>query len=76
MQALYQLDSGGAPLNPADFGLTEAQVDTYLAARSRKLALSERMLRTVQCGGYENTPVLIGLDDSAAEECMQKHENN
>ena len=74
VQALYQLDSGGAPLNPADFGLTEAQVDTYLAARSRKLALSERILRTVQCGGYENFRVLIGIDDSSAEECIQKNE--
>ena len=74
VQALYQLDSGGAPLDPADFGLTEAQVDTYLAARSRKLALSEGMLHTVQCGGYENFRVLIGIDDSSAEECIQKNE--
>ena len=71
---LYQLDSGGQPLGPADFDLTEEQVDAYLAARSRKLALSERMLHTVQCGGYEHFRVLIGIDDSSEEESIQKNE--
>ena len=74
VRALYQLDSGGEPLNPADFGLTEEQVASYLAARSRKLALSERMLHTVQCGGYEHFRVLIGIDDSSEEESIQKNE--
>ena len=74
IRALYQLDSSGAPLDPADFGLMEEQVASYLAARSRKLVLSERMLHTVQCGGYEHFRVLIGIDDSSAEECIQKNE--
>ncbi len=74
VRALYQLDSGGEPLAPADFGLTEEQVASYLAARTRKLALSERMLHTVQCGGYEHFRVLIGIDDSSQEESIQKNE--
>ena len=74
VRALYQLDSGGELLNPADFGLTEERVASYLAARSRKLALSERMLHTVQCGGYEHFRVLIGIDDSSEEESIQKNE--
>ena len=74
VRTLYQQDSGGEPLNPADFGLTEEQVASYLAARSRKLALSERMLHTVQCGGYEHFRVLIGIDDSSEEESIQKNE--
>lgn len=74
VRALYQLDSGGELLEPADFGLTEDRVDAYLAARSRKLALSERMLHTVQCGGYEHFRVLIGIDDSSEEESIQKNE--
>ena len=74
IRGLYELGSDGQPLDPADFGLTEERVDAYLAARSRKLALSERMLHTVQCGGYEHFRVLIGIDDSSAEECIQKNE--
>lgn len=74
IQALYRLDSGGHALDPADFDLTEAQVSSYLAARERKLGLSERMLHTVQCGGYEHFRVLIGIDDSSEEESIQKNE--
>lgn len=74
VQALYRLDSTGQPLDPAAFDLTEEQVDSYLAARSRKLALSERMLHIVQCGGYEKFRVLIGIDDSSEEESIQKNE--
>ena len=70
----YRRDGGGAPLDPAAFGLTEARVDEYLAARSRKLRLSDRMLETVRGDGYENFRVLIGIDDSSAEECIQKNE--
>lgn len=74
IQADYRLGSGGKELVPADFGLTEAQVAEYLAARQRKLVLSERMLQTVQCGGYENFRVLIGIDDSSEENSIQKNE--
>ena len=74
IRTLYQLDSGGEPLEPADFGLTDEQVASYLAARSRKLTLSERMLHTIQCGGYEHFRVLIGIDDSSEEESIQKNE--
>ena len=70
----YRLGIGGTPLDPADFGLTEEQVDEYLAARSRKLKLSDQLLETVRSGGYENFRVLIGIDDSSAEECIQKNE--
>ena len=70
----YRRDGSGASLDPAAFGLTEKQVDEYLAARSRKLELSDQMLEAVGSGGYENFRVLIGIDDSSAEECIQKNE--
>ena len=69
----YRRDSSGAPLDPADFGLTEAQVDAYLAARSRKLELSDQVLETVRGGCYENVLVLIGIFDSSAVVCFQKN---
>ena len=70
----YRLDGSGAPFDPADFGLTEARVEQYLAARERKLRLTEQMLETVAGEGYEAFRVLIGIDDSSAETCIQKNE--
>ena len=70
----YRLGGDGTVLDPANFGLTEDQVTDYLAARQRKLLLSDRMLETVRGGAYENFRVLIGIDDSSAEECAQKNE--
>lgn len=74
IRADYRLGSGGQLLDLADFGLTEEQAAEYLAARSRKLALSEQVLQTVQGGGYENFRVLIGIDDSSEEDSIQKNE--
>lgn len=74
IQADYRLGSDGEELPPANFGLTGPQVTEYLAARSRKLALAERMLQTVQCGGYENFHVIVGIDDSSEEDSIQKNE--
>ena len=70
----YRLGSGEALLRAADFGLTEEQADTYLSARRRKLELADRMLELVSGGEYGNFRVLIGIDDSSAEECIQKNE--
>ena len=70
----YRLGSGEALLRAADFGLTEEQADTYLSARRRKLELSDQMMEVVSGGEYGNFRVLIGIDDSSAEECIQKNE--
>ena len=72
--ALYHLGCDGQTLHAAEFGLTEEQVSAYLTARSRKLSLSERVLHTVQRGGYEQFRVLIGIDDSSEAESIQKNE--
>ena len=70
----YRLGSGEALLRAADFGLTEEQADTYLSARRRKLELSDQMMEVVSGREYGNFRVLIGIDDSSAEECIQKNE--
>ena len=70
----YRLGSGEALLRAADFGLTEEQADTYLSARRRKLELSDQMMEVVSGGEYGNFRVLIGIDGSSAEECIQKNE--
>lgn len=72
--ALYHLGCDGQALHAAEFGLTEEQVSAYLTARSRKFSLSERVLHTVQRGGYEQFRVLIGIDDSSEAESIQKNE--
>lgn len=74
IQADYRLGGDGREIPLADFGLTETVVEEYLSARGRKLTLAERMMQTVQCGGYENFRVLIGIDDSSEEDSIQKNE--
>ena len=74
IQADYRLDTDGQELALADFGLEEWEVEEYLSARSRKLELTSRMQELVSQKGYEGFRVLIGIDDSSAEECIQKNE--
>lgn len=74
IQADYRLGGDGREIPLADFGLTETVVEECLSARGRKLTLAERMMQTVQCGGYENFRVLIGIDDSSEEDSIQKNE--
>ena len=63
-------------LAPQAFSLTEREVEEYLAARSRKLELSAKVLSRL-CDDEEGTErfrVLIGIDDSSVEESIQKNE--
>ena len=43
-------------------------------SRERKLRLSDETQRILSGGEYENFRLLIGIDDSSAEECIQKNE--
>lgn len=70
----YRLSKNGAELSLTDFDLKEAEVAEYLAARSRKLGLTGQMQTLVAREGYEKFRVLIGIDDSSSEECIQKNE--
>lgn len=72
VEAAARLGADGKELDAAAFGLTGAQVETYLASRSRKLELSRKLLELV--GTSDGFHVLIGIDDSSAEECIQKNE--
>lgn len=70
----YRLASDGTVLDLSEFDLEEWEVAEYLAARTRKLSLSDQMLETVSRPGYENFHVLIGIDDSSVEDSIQKNE--
>ena len=70
----YRLASDGTELDLSEFDLEEWEVAEYLAARTRKLSLSDQMLETVSRPGYENFHVLIGIDDSSVEDSIQKNE--
>ncbi len=74
IEACYRLDKRGETLALEEYGLREEDVAEYLAARSRKLELTAQMQRLVTGVGYENFRVLIGIDDSSSEECIQKNE--
>lgn len=49
-------------------------LDGYLAARERKLGLSDEVQRILAQPGYESFRLLIGIDDSSLEDCIQKNE--
>lgn len=74
IEADYRLSSDGTVLELSEFELEEWEVAEYLAARTRKLTLSDQMLEMVSRPGYENFHVLIGIDDSSVEDSIQKNE--
>ena len=79
---LYGKGGDGEALAAEDFGLTAETVADYCSARSRKLELTDRVFRTLGQLGNEGDPdlsdarfqVLIGIDDSSAEDSIQKNE--
>lgn len=72
----YRLAADGTTLTAETYSLTEALVAEYLAARERKLELSAQMLHVLHddVEGNQNFKVLIGIDDSSAEDSIQKNE--
>lgn len=49
-------------------------LEDYLRARERKLRLSGETQSILAQPGYENFRLLIGIDDSSLEDCIQKNE--
>ena len=52
------------------FGVLAANLD----ARERKLRLSDQAQRIIARPGHENFRLMIGIDDSSLEDCIQKNE--
>lgn len=74
IEANYGLGAHGQLLEHKDYGLTDAWMAEYLAARGRKLELSHTMMETVTGIQADNIRVLIGIDDSSEENSIQKNE--
>lgn len=71
----YALDADGTLLPiPSGTPLDTGIIQDYLNARERKLRLSDLLLSTLTKPGYEKFHVLIGIDDSSAEDSIQKNE--
>lgn len=68
----YRMSADGGEVDAEAFDLSPDTIDGYLAARSRKMLLSDEMLRLLE--GQDNFRVLIGIDDSSSEYCIQKNE--
>ena len=79
---LHGKDRAGEDFAAEDFGLSGETVAEYLSARCRKLELSDQVFWTLRQFGNEFYPglsgenfrVLIGIDDSSAEDSIQKNE--
>ena len=71
----YMLGADGSPLSiQSGTALNAGMIQDYLNARARKLRLSNLLLSTLAAPGYEKFHVLIGIDDSSAEDSIQKNE--
>ena len=77
---LHGKDRAGEDFVAEDFGLSGETAAEYLSARCRKLELSDQVFWTLRQFGNEpglsgeNFRVLIGIDDSSAEDSIQKNE--
>lgn len=69
----YRCGADGEPL-PEPEGFGPELLEGYLAARERKLRLSDQVQHILSRPGYENFRLLIGIDDSSLEDCIQKNE--
>jgi len=74
IEAHYGLGAHGQLLDHKAYGLTDAWMAEYLAARGRKLELSHTMMEIVTGIRADNIRVLIGIDDSSEENSIQKNE--
>ena len=71
----YPLGADGAPVPvEAEDPLPEGAVEDYLAARERKLRLSDDLFRSLEGTAEGQFRVLIGIDDSSEEDSIQKNE--
>lgn len=68
----YRTDVDGNEILPADYDVSEETLSLYLAARERKMQLGCELLDEV--GSSENVSILMGIDDSSEESCIQKNE--
>jgi len=74
IEKTYEKGADGQQLNPSDYGLEPEWMVEYLAARSRKLELTDAMMELVTGIRANNVHVLIGIDDSSEENSIQKNE--
>ncbi|MDO4816306.1 MAG: DUF4127 family protein [Bacillota bacterium] len=67
----YCTDAKGEYISPEDYGVSEETLSKYLQSRERKLQLSSYMLESLEGDVFR---VLMGIDDSSEESCIQKNE--
>lgn len=72
--ACYRLGADGRILPLEEYGLTERQVSDYLSARLRKLTLADTLLRGIADADAARIRVIVGIDDSSEESCIQSNE--
>lgn len=68
----YPLGADGQKLKTGK--LSDTIIWNYLAARKRKLQLSNEVQQILCKGSYQNFHLLIGIDDSSTEDSIQKNE--
>lgn len=67
----YCTGADGEYISPEAYGVSEDTLSEYLKSRERKLQLSSYMLDAIDGDVFS---VLMGIDDSSEENCIQKNE--
>ena len=70
----FLAEATGQEANSRDYDRAFEALSGNLEARYRKLRLSDEVQRILAQPGYENFRLLIGIDDSSLEDCIQKNE--
>ena len=69
-----KLGEAGADISGENYYRPFDALAANLEARERKLRLTDEAQRILTQPGYENFRLLIGIDDSSLEDCIQKNE--
>ena len=69
-----QLGETGVDISGENYYRPFRVLSDNLDARERKLRLSDQVQRILARPGHENFRLLIGIDDSSLEDCIQKNE--
>lgn len=70
----FLAEATGQEANSRDYDRAYEALSANLEARYRKLQLSALVQEILARPGYENFRLLVGIDDSSLEDCIQKNE--
>ncbi|MBQ3920741.1 MAG: DUF4127 family protein, partial [Firmicutes bacterium] len=72
--SLTTLGADGKTIPTSKYSVSDEKLEEYLGARERKLRLTDSLFRLIGSSGSPYFHVLMGVDDSSEEFCVQRNE--